>query len=327
MNLLDLLRTVLAPVLAATLLGALLSSLLRRLGGRRGASFARSVPLFLSQLLYRIAIPLAIINFVRGAEITLSTWIAPAAARLATLIAIGSCLLVFQRPGEPPLPAASRKAFLLCSYLVNTSYLGFPIILLLPQRGERFFGIAVMYDIFGTILGAYGLGPWICSGFGGGPRDGSTPLRRLVELPRLLLNPTLVAFLIGVALKPVPLPEGLSTAMAVVAWSSIAVALLVMGMRLEQLSGGGRVRWACRAATIKLLVVPLVLATLLTAVGIDGPQRLVLVLQASMPCAFAALVLTETHDLDHQLTVTTLLISLVAAVPMLALWCGLLTTW
>jgi predicted permease len=327
MNLFDVQRTVLAPVLGATLLGALLSSLLRRLGGRRGASFARSAPLFLSQLLYRIAIPLAIINFVRGAEITLSTWIAPAAAWLATLIAIGSCLIVFQRPGEPPLPPASRKAFLLCGYLGNTSYLGFPVILLLPQLGERFFGIAVMYDIFGTILGAYGLGPWICSGFGGGPQDGATPLRRLAELPRLLLNPTLVAFLIGVALKPVPLPERLTTAMAVVAWSSIAVALLVMGMRLEQLSGGGQVRWACRAATIKLLVVPLVLATLLTAVGIDGPQRLVLVLQASMPCAFAALVLTETHDLDHRLTVTTLLISLVAAVPMLALWCGLLTTW
>lgn len=101
-----------------------------------------------------------------------------------------------------------------------------------------------------------------------------------------------------------------------------------MGMRLEQLSGGGgQVRWACRAAAIKLLVVPLLLATLLTAVGIDGPHRLVLVLQASMPSAFAALVLTETYELDHQLTVTTLLVSLVAAVPMLALWCVLLTTW
>jgi predicted permease len=327
MNLVDVLRTVLAPVLGATLLGALISSLLRRLGGSRGASLARRSPLVLAQLLYRIAIPLAIINFVRGAEITLSTWIAPAAAWLATLIAIGSCLIVFRRRGEPPLPLASRRAFMLCSYLGNTSYLGFPIILLLPQLGERFFGIAVMYDIFGTILGAYGLGPWICSGFGAGGQEASSPLRRLAELPRLLLNPTLVAFLIGVALKPVPLPEWLTASMAVVAWSSIAVALLVMGMRLEQLSGAGQVRWACRASAIKLLVVPLLLATLLTAIGMDGPQRLVLVLQASMPSAFAALVLTETYELDHQLTVTTLLISLVAAVPMLALWCVLLTTW
>lgn len=327
MNLVDALITVLAPVLGATLLGALLSGLLRRLGGRHGASFAHGAPLVLSRLLYQIAIPLAIINFVRAAEITPTTWIAPAAAWLATLIALASCLIVFRRPGETPLPLASRKAFMLCSYLGNTSYLGFPIILLLPQLGERFFGIAVMYDIFGTILGAYGLGPWISRGFSSEAEGVTTPLRGLAELPRLLLNPTLLAFLIGVALKPVALPEWLTTAMAVVAWSSIAVALLVMGMRLEQLTGGGQIRWSSRAVTIKLLVVPLVLATLLTAIGIDGPQRLVLVLQASMPSAFAALVLTETYQLDHQLAVTTLLIGLVAAVPMLALWCLLLTTW
>ena len=105
------------------------------------------------------------------------------------------------------------------------------------------------------------------------------------------------------------------------------LSLLTMGMRTEQLTSRGDLSLAVKAVSIKMLAVPLIIGALLTAFGIDGPERLTLVLQAGMPCAFAALVLTENFGLDRNLAVKCLLISNIMLLITLPIWVFLFLSW
>jgi predicted permease len=61
--------------------------------------------------------------------------------------------------------------------------------------------------------------------------------------------------------------------------------------------------------------------------GLDGPERLVLVLQTSMPCAFASLVIAENYNLDVKITVAAIFLSCIVFVFMLPVWVWAFTTW
>ena len=89
----------------------------------------------------------------------------------------------------------------------------------------------------------------------------------------------------------------------------------------------GDLRLSLQPVVIKTLLVPLIMGAGLTAVGFDGPQRLVLVLQAAMPCAFASLVLAENYDLDLNLTVASILISCLVFAFTMPIWVLMFTTW
>jgi predicted permease len=63
------------------------------------------------------------------------------------------------------------------------------------------------------------------------------------------------------------------------------------------------------AVSIKMLILPLTVGLGLTLLGVEGATRLVLILQAGMPCAFSNLVLAEAYDLDRDLSVTCVALS------------------
>jgi hypothetical protein len=105
------------------------------------------------------------------------------------------------------------------------------------------------------------------------------------------------------------------------------VALIVMGMRIQQLSSKLNLKLAIQPVLIKTILVPLVLAAALTGFGLEGPQRLVLILQSAMPCGFISLVLAENYELDVDLTVASILLSCIVFAFMLPIWATLFTTW
>ena len=150
----------------------------------------------------------------------------------------------------------------------------------------------------------------------------------MIKTTQLLYkNPSLLAFGVGLLLKLVELPEAINTILSVIAWGSIMLALLTMGMRIEQLSGSGSFQLPLKAVLIKMVAVPLIIGALLTATGFAGPERLILVLQAGMPCAFATLVLAENFNLDRAFTVQTLIISNFILLFTLPIWVLTLTSW
>lgn len=313
------------PIVAAVGSGMLFSKLLVSYGGTWGESNSRRIPAFLAQFLLRIGIPIGIANFVRSTELSASAWIAPITASLA--IALGLLFSAYILGPKRSILAGTRRSFQLSSYVGNTSFIGFPVVLLLPQLGPSYFGVAVLYDICGTVLGGYGLGAWIATR--GDQGDTSSSWRSaIIKTTQLLYkNPSLLAFGAGLLLKLVELPETVNTILSVIAWGSIMLALLTMGMRIQQLSGSGSFQLPLKAVLIKMVAVPLIIGALLTATGFAGPERLILVLQAGMPCAFATLVLAENFDLDRAFTVQTLIISNLILLLTLPIWVLSLTSW
>jgi hypothetical protein len=136
----------------------------------------------------------------------------------------------------------------------------------------------------------------------------------------ILRNPIILAFGAGLILKSLPLPPRLDDLLYAIAWGVVMLSLLLMGLRIQQLTSWRHVSRAGVAVAIKLLVLPVAVGLGLTVLGIDGPPRLVMVLQAGMPSAFANLVLAEAYDLDRELSVTCVGLSLVGLLLTLPLW-------
>ncbi|HBB34953.1 MAG TPA: transporter [Cyanobacteria bacterium UBA8803] len=291
------------------------------LGWILGRSLPQQVPMWIGQFLFWIGVPVSIITFLRGAELSGTIWIAPVVAWVAILLGAGlawawirsSLSLYNSKTWSKP----SQGSFLLASMVGNTGYLGFPVSLTLV--GEKYFGWALFYDLLGSLLGAYGLGVLLAARFG----RGTGSQWQLVKA--IALNPALWCLGVGLVFRQTPLPELAEQGLKGFAWSTIALSLILIGMRLSQLASWRKLRQAALSLGIKMLLVPLVLGIGLLQLGFKGSPQLVMVLQMSMPPAFATLVIAEVYDLDRELAVTALAVGVGGLLLTLPIWLLLFT--
>jgi malate permease and related proteins len=294
------------PLIGWTLLGWWLSSIL-----------PESAPTQLGKFLFWVGIPVSIVAFLRRTDLSGSIWIAPVAAWAAILSGVGLAWLLLKPPlslgrGQANWSRASQGSFLLSSMVGNTGYIGYPVTLTLV--GKQYFAWALFYDLLGTTLGAYGLGVILAAHFGVGVQSFGLLLQAIVK------NPALWSFTIGLLGRSVPLPLLIEQSLEFLAWGAIALSLMLIGMRLRQLTSWQHLQTASISLAIKMLLVPLLLGIGLLAIGIHGAPQLVLVLQMAMPPAFATLVLAEVYDLDRPLTITTLALGTVGLLFTLPIW-------
>jgi len=316
------------PIGAAVLLGVGLSILLRhpRLPQPQRQPLYQWVPTCLGQFLFYIGVPLSIFAFLRQADLSGAVVLSPLVAWGAMLLGLW-CSRCWLAPYRQSWPLPSQGSFSLAAMLGNTGYIGYPVVLLLPQLGPDYFGWALFYDVLGTLFGAYALGVVLAAHFGRGSRNRSHHRTWRQNLGEIGRNPTLMAFGIGLTLRPVPLPDGVEAGLQGLAWLMVMVSLVLMGMRLQQLSSWLPLKPAAVAVVIKMLLVPMVVGLGLTVFGVTGPVRLVMVLQAGMPSALATLVLAETYGLDRALTVTCVGLGSICLMATLPLWLWGFATW
>lgn len=297
------------------------------LGWVLGRLLPKRVPTFIGQFLFWLGVPVSIITFLRRADLSGAIWIAPLAAWVAILFGAGLAWIWIKgqtlKAAHPDRKNASEASlaswnqpaqgsFLLSAMVGNTGYLGFPVTLTLV--GEKYFGWALFYDMLGTTLGAYGLGVLLAAQFG-------TQAKSAWHLVRAILqNPALWSLGLGLAFRQIPLPEWGEQTLQKLAWSAIALSLLLIGMRLSQLDSWSRLPQASVSLGIKMLLVPLILGIGLLQLGITGSPQLVIVLQMAMPPAFATLVLAEVFDLERDLAVTTLAVGSTGLLLTLPIW-------
>lgn len=285
------------------------------LGWILGRLLPQSVPTLIGQFLFWVGVPLSIITFLRGADLSGAIWIAPVAAWVAILLgaALAWSWMKAQSPKTAPnWSQPTQGSFLLASMVGNTGYLGFPVSLTLV--GEKYFGWAIFYDMLGTTIGAYGLGVLMAASFGGVAHS----QRQLVGV--IVKNPALWSLGFGLGFRYVKLPVFAEQSLKGMAWSAIALSLILIGMRLSQLKSGHYFQQASVSLGIKMLFVPLVLGMGLWALGITGSPQLVIVLQMAMPPAFATLVLAEVYDLDRNFSVTALAVGSIGLLLTLPIW-------
>lgn len=251
---------------------------------------------YLGKFLFWLGVPIGIIAFLRSADLSGPIWVAPVVAWVAILLGAGLAWVWMRQKSYQNKPF--QVSFLLASMVGNTGYLGYPINLALV--GEKYFGWAVFYDLLGTTLGAYGLGVVLAAYLGRQLQSGWQLIRVV------LTNPALWSLGIGLWFRQIPLPEPAEASLQALGWTVISLSLLLIGMRLSQLHSLRNLQPASVSLGIKMLLVPLLLGVGISLLGISGPPQLVMVLQMSMPPAFATLVIAEAYDLDRELTVTAL---------------------
>jgi len=283
-----------------------------------GRKLPTIVPYYLGKILYWVIVPIAIIAFLRKADLSGSIWIAPLVAWAAIFLGAGLAWMGLHWQNRIPklniLPQSlpAQGSFLLASMVGNTGYIGFPVSLALV--GPQYFGWAVFYDGLGTVIGAYGLGVALAARFGMGKQD---PWQ-LVRVS--LTNPALMSMVIGLMVRNIPVADPIEQGLKGIAWGSVALTLVLMGMRLSQLNSWRYFQPASVSLAIKMLIVPLVLGYGLMLLGLTGSPLLVLVLQMATPPAFATLVLAEAFNLDREFAVTNLAMGSTLLLLTLPLW-------
>ncbi|ARV60077.1 transporter [Nostocales cyanobacterium HT-58-2] len=282
-----------------------------------GRKLPAIVPIRLGQFLFWVGVPLGIVIFLRKADLSGQIWIAPAIAHLA--IFLGALLAWVGIKGQAHLTntvpqRSTQGSFILAAMVGNTGYIGYPVILSIA--GTQYFAWALFYDLLGTTLGAYGLGVALAARFGS---DVQSHFR---VFKAIIINPALWSFGFGLLFREVKIPAPIEFCLELFAWSTVALALVLIGMRLSQLTSWQSVPRASASLGIKMLLVPLILGSTLPLFGLTGTTARTIVLQMAMPPAFATLVLAETFNLDRDLAVTALAmgsVMLLATLPIL-LW-------
>lgn len=195
-------------------------------------------------------------------------------------------------------------AMLLTSAFGNTSFLGYPIALvLMPAQ----FPAAVLVDEFGMTIPLYTFAPWLGARLGGGGGNARAAILRYFR------GPLFLAVLAGLAVRFTPMPAALyhlpaAHLAAVTAWRCIdylaqgttPVVLVALGVSLIPTAvrqHAGPILLACAA---KLMLSPLIVWAVCRSIGLSGADLHVCVLQAAMPSAVMAAVLSGQHGLDEK---------------------------
>lgn len=265
------------------------------------------VPSLLGKWLFWLGVPISVFVFVRQIDLDGSIWLAPAVAWAAMAMGLAIAWL-WLRFGPLHLNKASQGSFLLVSTIGNTGYLGYPISLAIA--GEAGFGWALFYDLLGSLPWGYGIGVMVAAYHG--QKETSHIVRHMFT--QVAINPALWSLALGLLSRSVTFAAPLDMGLTLVAWGVIILAIMLIGMRLSSLQSrqcpDPRPKMTPPAVQssllIKMVLVPLLFSLLLPALGIAKSSCLVLVLQIAMPPALATLIVSETYQLDPDLTVRSL---------------------
>jgi malate permease and related proteins len=280
-----------------------------------GRKLPHTVATYLGQWLFWVGVPITVVAFLRQADLSGYIWIAPVISYLA--IFLGAFLAWIGIKGQIYLTnrvpeQATQGSLLLAAMLGNTGYLGFPVILAIV--GKEYFAWALFYDLLGSLFGAYGLGVALATRFG------SSASNYWQITKAVLINPAPWSLGFGLLFRQVPLPTVIEFWLDKLAWTGLALSLVLIGMRLSQLRSWRSLPQAGMSLTIKMLLVPLLLSSILPFFGITGAAAHVMILQMAMPPAFATLVIAETFNLDRDLAVTALAAGAIILLLTLPVW-------
>ncbi len=280
-----------------------------------GRKLPATVPTRLGQFLFWVGVPISIVAFLRKADLSGQIWIAPTIAHIA--IVLGAFLAwvfvkvkTYLTKTAPQLP--TQGSFILAAMAGNTGYLGYPVILTVV--GNQYFAWALFYDLLGTTLGVYILGVALAARFSGSVQNHGQIAKAI------LINPAIWSFGFGLLWRNVAIASLAEFCLDKLAWSMVALSLVLIGMRLVQLNSWHNLRWVGISLGIKMLLVPLILGSTLPLFGLTGATAQVIVLQMAMPPAFATLVLAETFNLDRDLSVTALAVGVMLLLVTLPVW-------
>lgn len=192
-----------------------------------------------------------------------------------------------------------RAALTLASSVSNNGNMGLPISLF--ALGETGLMFATVYYAISALL-TNTLGVFVAS-------SGSAPLGK--ALGQSLRAPVLYATILGVTLNrlAVPVPDPIYRAVDLMAGAAIPMMLVLLGIHLSVTPFNREQTVVWRSLVIRLGLSPLAALALCQAMGIGGLERQVIILQAAMPTAVVATVLSTEFAAAPRLVAAAVLVS------------------
>lgn len=266
----------------------------------------------LNAVIMYVALPALVFRVARQ---TALSWDMLKIVAIAWAVGLVGFLLAWGIARALRLPPATAGAFILITALGNTGYIGYPVTTMLLGEGQL--PKAVFYDVFGTVVLLFTLGVLVAS------RAGTHDEGRVSMWKELFTAPGLVALLLGLASRLLPLPESVSG--RVMDWLALAanltVPLVMISLGLTLTGEGLRERIAPLAASgaVRLLVLPAVAIGIAAAFGGSrtpggGEVTRLVALQAGMPTMMLTLMIGDRFELDRDLIAPAILASTVACV-------------
>ena len=308
-----------------------------------------NLPRLLGRSLYWIGVPLQILVLARRSDFDEAVWIPPLVTLIALVVGLVISIallqhwdklksiyvdrstqstwlneLIYLLSGLPwgnklfskvfPFNGSGKGSFVLASMLGNTGFIGLAVI---PNFVDRhYWSWIVLYGVTHNLLGSYGLGAMIANYFS----SSQTSTKKLIQLEALLKVPSLWAFVIGYTIRNVALPDLVESVFKYGIMIVVPTSFFLIGMQLGKLQGIKSLKTAIVPTSLKLLILPALVAVGLTLLGVEGDGRLALVMMSGMPTAFANVILAEEYNLDRQIAASTILLSTIALPLILPLW-------
>jgi predicted permease len=259
----------------------------------------------LNSVIIYAALPALVFRVARQTDLSLDLLLV---AAIAWLVGGAGFLVAWGLARLLRLPKKTAGAFILVTALGNTGYIGYPVTTML--LGEKALPQAVFYDVFGTVALLFTVGV-IIAGRMGSHQGKVSPLKELLSAPAM------VALLLGLASRALPLTPSVSTVvmdwLEIVASMTVPLVMISLGLTLSSRGFKGRLTAIGVAGAVKLLVLPEVAVVAALALGAPGASRLVM-LQAGMPSMMLTLIIGERFGLDTDFTASAILATTVACI-------------
>lgn len=270
---------------------------------RRGLLDPAHVPV-LNGLVIQVTLPaLVVLGLLRAPRLSPGLALVPVAFLCAEAAGLALLYGLGRRLGWPrPL----LGAVLMVGVFGNTSFIGYPVTLaLLPRQ----FPTTILIDQFGMTVPMYLSAALLGAALGENGEAGAAAARR-AAVTRFLRSPIFLSAVLGLVLRQVPVPDGLAAlplvrglgsvftrCLEILGQGTTPLVLLALGasLRAGAVRGqGGPLALACGA---KLLLSPILVwgvcrALGMTGAGLGAETRLDAVLEAAMPSAVMASVLS-----------------------------------
>ena len=196
-----------------------------------------------------------------------------------------------------------RAALTLASTVSNNGNMGLPISLF--ALGDAGLVMATVYYAVSAFL-TNTFGVFVAS-------SGSAPVGK--ALGQSLRAPVLYATILGVIFNrlAVPVPDPIYRAIDLMAGAAIPMMLVLLGIHLSVTPFNREQSVVWRSLIIRLVASPLAALALCMVMGIGGLERQVMILQASMPTAVVATVLSTEFAAAPRLVSAAVLVSTLAS--------------
>ncbi|MDF1543375.1 MAG: AEC family transporter [Anaerosomatales bacterium] len=204
------------------------------------------------------------------------------------------------------LPRRVAGGFILVASLGNTGYIGYPVSRAL--LGDEGLVRAIFYDSFGTVGVLLVVGLLIAQRYGDRVGQHISVVREILRFPAVL------ALFAALVLKPVPIPEMVSSGLDSLASLVVPLIMLSVGLSLEVRRVAERPLALGVLGAVRLLLAPLV-AVAVAGVLLDDPAAVRLVaLEAGMPAMMLSIVVGARFGLDTEFLASAVVLTTVASV-------------